>query len=168
MVLNYSIYITNETFYKGVALHMIIDEIDKKILLELSLDGRQSIRELAKKVNLSAPSVTERVRKMESEGIISGYTINIDYSKIGYGIDCFMEVTLRHGEYEKFRKIISQYPNAEFCYRIAGQACYLVKLRLKSLNEIEDFINSITAFAGTVTHVVLSKIEIARNLLQDQ
>lgn len=147
---------------------MLIDATDKRILQELSVDGRQSMRELAKKVNLSAPSVIERVRKMESEGIISGYTINIDYSKIGYGIDCFMEVTLRHGEYEKFKRIISEYPNAEFCYRIAGQACYLIKLRLQSLNEIEDFINSITAFAGTVTHVVLSKIEINRTLLQDQ
>ncbi|PLR99230.1 Lrp/AsnC family transcriptional regulator [Bacillus sp. T33-2] len=145
---------------------MIIDEIDRKILVELKENGKQSLRELAKKVNLSSPSVTERVRRMESEGIIKGYTIDIDYKKLGYGVDCIIEVTLRSGDYEKFRKKISEYPKAEFCYRIAGQACYLVKLRLKSLDEIEEFINEITAYAGTVTHIVLSTVEIKWNVLE--
>lgn len=145
---------------------MILDETDKKILRELSANSRQSMRELAKKVNLSAPSVTERVRKMESEGIISEYTISIDYGKIGYGIDCFMEVTLRQGEYEKFRRTIAENPNAEFCYRIAGRACYIVKLRLNALQDLEVFINEITSYAETVTHIALSQIKIEKNLLK--
>ncbi|MDZ5473616.1 Lrp/AsnC family transcriptional regulator [Bacillus sp. 31A1R] len=138
---------------------MIIDEIDKSILKELIQDGRQSMRELAKKVNLSAPSVTERVRKLESEGVIKGYSVEIDYGKLGLGIECFVEVTLRQGEYEKFRKKIADHPHAEFCYRIAGQACYIVKLRLKNFQQIEGFINEITSYAGTVTHIALSEIK---------
>lgn len=146
---------------------MQIDEIDKSILIELSKDGRQSMRELAKKVNLSAPSVTERVRRLESVGIIRGYSIDIDYSKLGYGIDCFVEVTLRHGDYEKFRKKIVEIPSVEFCYRIAGQACYIVKLRLKSFHEIEVFINEITSYAGTVTHIALSEIPMEGTWLEN-
>ncbi len=139
---------------------MIIDETDKRILQELERNGRQSMRELAKKVNLSAPSVTERVRRLESEEIIKGYTISIDYKKLGYGIECFVEVTLRQGDYQKFREKMAEVPNAEFCSRIAGQACYLVKLRLKKLEDIEEFINEITPYAGTVTHIALSEVPV--------
>ena len=147
---------------------MILDATDKRILAELSANSRQSMRELAKKVNLSAPSVTERVRKMESEGVINGYTISIDYGKMGYGVDCFMEVTLRQGEYEKFRRVIAENPNAEFCYRIAGRACYIVKLRVKALQDLEIFINQITGYAETVTHIALSKVEIKKSLLDEK
>lgn len=144
---------------------MIIDATDKKILAELLENSRLSMRELAKKVNLSAPSVAERVRKLESEGIIGGYTIHIDYKKLGFGIDCFMEITLRKGEYEKFKQKIAENPMADFCYRIAGRACYIVKLRLQSLQELESFINEITIYAETVTHIALSEIQIHENLL---
>lgn len=145
---------------------MKIDEIDKLILRELSTNGRQSIRELAKQINLSAPSVTERVRRLESEGIIKGYTIDIDYKKLGYNVECFIEITLRHGEYHKFQTDIVKHPNVEFCYRIAGQSCYIIKLRLQSLTDIERFINEVTSYAGTVTHIALSKVELNNRLLE--
>ncbi|MED1489155.1 Lrp/AsnC family transcriptional regulator [Bacillus smithii] len=145
---------------------MKIDDMDKKILNLLLEDSRLSMREIAKRIHLSAPSVTERVRKLENEGYIQGYTIQLDYAKLGYTVECFVEVTLRYGDYEKFRDFIAEYDTAEFCYRIAGKACYIVKLRLKQLSDIEHFINSITLFAGTVTHIVLSKYETKNNFLQ--
>lgn len=64
-----------------VYLHMQLDRVDRKILNELYNDSRLSMRELAKRVNLSAPSTAERVRKLESEGVIQKYTIDIDYKK---------------------------------------------------------------------------------------
>jgi Lrp/AsnC family transcriptional regulator, leucine-responsive regulatory protein len=146
---------------------LIFDETDKRILLQLKENSRLSMRELAKKVNLSPPSVAERVRRLENEGVIKGFTIDIDFSRLGYEIDCFMEVTLRQGEYEKFKQKIAENPHAEFCYRIAGHACYIVKLRFKNLSDIESFINEITPFAGTVTHIALSEIKIKRNLLEN-
>src|SRR3954447_4162847 len=122
---------------------MKIDDTDRKILKLLTEDSRLSMREVAKRVHLSAPSVTERVRRLESQGIIKNYSIEIDYKKLGYDIECFVEVTLRHGDYQKFRNFISDYLAAEFCYRIAGQACYIVKLRLKHLSDTEEFINAV-------------------------
>lgn len=64
-----------------VYLQMQLDRVDRKILNELYNDSRLSMRELAKRVNLSAPSTAERVRKLESEGVIQKYTIDIDYKK---------------------------------------------------------------------------------------
>ncbi|MFS0907363.1 Lrp/AsnC family transcriptional regulator [Priestia aryabhattai] len=144
---------------------MKIDDTDRKILKLLTEDSRLSMREVAKRVHLSAPSVTERVRRLESQGIIKNYSIEIDYKKLGYDIECFVEVTLRYGDYQKFRNFISDYPAAEFCYRIAGKACYIIKLRLKHLSDTEEFINAVTSFAGTVTHIVLSEIETNNDFL---
>ncbi len=74
---------------------MQLDRVDRKILNELYNDSRLSMRELAKRVNLSAPSTSERVRKLESEGVIQKYTIDIDYKKAGLVLDCILEITLK-------------------------------------------------------------------------
>ena len=81
-----------------VYLQMQLDRVDRKILNELYNDSRLSMRELAKRVNLSAPSTAERVRKLESEGVIQKYTIDIDYKKAGLVLDCILEITLKNGD----------------------------------------------------------------------
>ncbi|WP_026678845.1 Lrp/AsnC family transcriptional regulator [Fictibacillus gelatini] len=139
---------------------MKIDDIDRNILGELYMDGRLSIRELAKRVNLSPPSVAERVRKLESEGIIEGYTIKINNQKAGLALDCILEVTMKNGEYQRFQDFIRRYPRSCFCYRVTGSLCYIVKISVPSLAELEDFINSISAYATTVSHIVLSEVDV--------
>ncbi|AOH53779.1 AsnC family transcriptional regulator [Peribacillus muralis] len=121
---------------------MKIDEKDSEILAELTVNSRISMRELAKEVGLSAPTVTERVRQMESFGIIKGYVAEIDYKKIGFPIECIVEATIKNGEYEKFK-----------------QACFMLKIRAESLEKVEEFINQTIPFAATVTHVILSEVE---------
>ncbi|WP_350301641.1 Lrp/AsnC family transcriptional regulator [Peribacillus frigoritolerans] len=141
---------------------MKIDEKDQSILAELALNSRISMRELAKKVNLSAPTVAERVRQMESFGIIKGYVAEIDHKKIGFPIECIVEATIKNGEYEKFKKYISKEPNVDFCYRIAGQACFMLKIHSESLEAVEEFINRTIPFAATVTHVILSEVRLSQ------
>lgn len=88
---------------------MKIDEIDVRILRELQADSRISIRELSKRVNLSPPSVTERVKRLEEHRIIEGYTIRLNKKELGFAIDCIIEVTMRDGQYEKFKNYIKNY-----------------------------------------------------------
>ncbi len=139
---------------------MNIDRIDLHILKELTNNARLSMRELSKLVNLSAPSVAERVRHLEHVGIISGYSININCEKLGLPISCFVEVTIKNGEYNRFKKFIATYPYALFCERIAGKACFITKLQLPSLKELESFIDEVTPFAHTLSHVGISQVEI--------
>ena len=82
---------------------MKIDEIDKKIIKELAENSRLSMSELGRKINLSSPSVAERVRQMESFGIIRKYTTVIDYVKLGFPIQCIIEVTVKNGDYSRFK-----------------------------------------------------------------
>ena len=139
---------------------MKLDEIDVMILSQLQNDSRLSIRELSKRINLSPPSVTERVRRLEDIGIIERYTIKINKKKLGFPIDCIIKVTMKNGEYERFKTFIKDFPKSEWCYRIAGDGCFLVKLSISDLNEVEEFINEISSYALTSTIVAFSSVEI--------
>jgi Lrp/AsnC family leucine-responsive transcriptional regulator len=143
---------------------MEFDKIDGMILGELQKNSRLSIRELSKKINLSPPSTSERVRRLEDSGIIEGYTIKINKNKLGFQIHCIVKVTMKNGEYEKFKSFIKDYPRSEFCYRIAGDGCFLVKLTVTSLEEIEEFINETSTFATTTTTIAFSKVEVNENI----
>lgn len=138
---------------------MKIDQKDQSILAELTTNSRLSMRELAKKVEMSAPAVTERVRQMESFGIIKGYGAEIDYKKIGFPIECILEATVKNGEYDRFKRFIAEQSNVDFCYRVAGRACFMLKIRCESLQKVEEFINQTIPYAATVTHVILSEVE---------
>ena len=139
-------------------MNMKIDDKDREILALLQKDSRQSMRELARKANMSPPAVTERVRQMESFGIIKGYFAEVDNRKIGYPIECLIEATVKNGEYEKFKDYIAKEENVDFCYRIAGKACFMLKIHCESLLQVEEFIERTIPYAQTVTHVILSEV----------
>ncbi|MFP3393326.1 Lrp/AsnC family transcriptional regulator [Brevibacillus sp. SIMBA_040] len=141
-----------------------MDSVDIQIISELQKDSRLSIRELSKRVHLSAPSLAERIRKLENKGIIESYTITLNKKRMGFPIDCFVMVTMRNGEYERFRSFIKNHPRSDFCYRITGDACFLVKFSIASLEEIEGFITEVTPFANTKTFFSLSEVDIDRDI----
>ncbi|MCM3784847.1 Lrp/AsnC family transcriptional regulator [Neobacillus mesonae] len=145
---------------------MKIDHIDMSILTELQRDARLSMRELGRLVNLSAPSVTERVKRLEEQGLIEGYTIKVNRKKLGFTMDCLIEVTLQHGDHKRFKAFIENYPTVLSCHRIAGKSCYMVLLTVSQLNEIEQFIDEISTYASTLTHVIFSEVEVNAALEQ--
>jgi Lrp/AsnC family transcriptional regulator, leucine-responsive regulatory protein len=138
---------------------MKIDTIDKKIIDQLRENSRLSMSELGRRINLSSPSVTERVRQMESFGIIKKYTLDLDYEKLGFPIQCIIEATVKNGEYNTFKKFIEALSNVEFCYRIAGNACFMLKMQFQSFSKAEQFIENVNPFAHTVTHFIFSQTE---------
>lgn len=70
----------------------------------------------------------------------------------------------KNGEHKRFKEFIEQYPTALSCYRIVGQACYMVMLTVNRLEEIEEFINDVSAFATTLTHIIFSEVKIKNDL----
>ncbi len=137
---------------------MKIDDIDKRILDELHNNSRLSMSELGRRVNLSSPSVTERVKQMESFGIIKKYTLEVDYEKLGLPIQCIIEATVKNGDYKSFKNYIDKLSNVEFCYRIAGSACYMLKMQFETFAKAEKFIDEVNPIAHTVTHFIFSQV----------
>jgi len=149
---------------KEKIFQMKFDEIDVMILSELEKNSRLSIRELSKRINLSPSSVTERVKRLEDNRIIEGYTITINKKNLGLSIDCIIKITMKNGEYEPFKNFIKDYNRSEWCYRIAGDGCFLVKLSVKDLSDIEEFINEVSPYATTSTYIAFSEVVIENSI----
>lgn len=124
-----------------------------------------SIRELSKRVNLSPSSVSDRVHKLEDNGIIEGYTIKINKRALGLNIRCIIQIDIKNAQFQKFKEFIYDYPGVSFCYRIAGHSCIIVKLDVKTIEEIEQFVDCISNMNGTTsTNIIFSQIDLSNDI----
>lgn len=83
----------------------------------------------------------------------------MDYAKLGAPIQCMIEATVKNGDYTSFKRYIEELPNVEFCYRIAGNACYMLKMQFDTFAKAEEFIEEVNPYAQTVTHFIFSKVQ---------
>ncbi|WP_108669209.1 Lrp/AsnC family transcriptional regulator [Peribacillus acanthi] len=131
-----------------------MDEVDKKILIELQLNGRKTMTELGKVVGLTAPAATERVKKLEDRGIIKHYTITVDPHKLDKIITAF--ILFDTERCKQFVEFCKGYPDVVECHRLAGKYSYLVKLVTSSVHSLESFIDSTMQYGKSSTLLVLS------------
>jgi Lrp/AsnC family leucine-responsive transcriptional regulator len=144
---------------------MTLDQTDVQMIRILKRDARLSMRELARRVHLSAPSVSDRIKKLEEEGIVTGYTVKIDRKALGFTVDCLVEVTLRNGDNHRFTAFVRNCPNVIRCYCVAGRACYMMLLTAPSLADIEHLIHEMAPFANTVTNIIFSEVPTSDDLI---
>src|SRR5437868_1317478 len=110
----------------------MIDETDRKILGLLKQDSRMQYAEIGKKVNLSAPAVHARVKKMEKEGVIKGYTVEISPVALGVSLCAFIRIAKSTGCSGDTAKHLEKIPQVEECHSVAGEDCVMVKVRAQS------------------------------------
>lgn len=135
-----------------------MDLIDEKIIKELSNDSRLSMSELGRRIHLSSPAVKERVLQLEEKQIIKKYTIELNQKNYGYPISAIIEATIKNTRYDDFKEYIKSEENIDFCYRIAGAACFMLKTNFKTFEEAEAFIDGIIPFAHTKTNFIFSNV----------
>ncbi|NUU62256.1 Lrp/AsnC family transcriptional regulator [Paenibacillus agri] len=118
-----------------------MDDIDLQILEMLKANGRITSSEISKAIHLSVPAVTERIRKLEKNGVIDQFTVKLNRKAIGYNFVVFIFVQLNgSAKTEQFRKNITQSPLVLECHHISGEYDYLLKVGLPDLSEMESFI----------------------------
>ena len=139
----------------------MIDEVDRKILTILQKNARESNAQIARELGLAPSGIHERIRKLEKRGVITGYTVNLDSAKLGVGVTAFLFVQSsdRPGNTTTAQQLV-KIPEIEEVHHIAGDDCFLVKLRCKSNEDLgrllRDEIGSIEAVMSTRTSVVLN------------
>lgn len=133
-----------------------MDDIDKKILKALQHNARTSIKELSNQINLTPPAVSERIKRLENQGVILGYTAIIDNSKIGLNIFALINVSMRADKQKDFYKMIRGLDAVTECYHVTGAYCMVVKVYCKSMGDLEHIINQVQQFGDTNTLMVLS------------
>ncbi|NMM63726.1 Lrp/AsnC family transcriptional regulator [Clostridium sp. P21] len=135
-----------------------MDITDYKIIEILLEDGRISMKELAQKVSLSAPAVTERIKRLEDANIISGYKAIINYEKLGKNINVLINLDMKVQNTKKFMEFISTEHSIVECHHVTGPYCKILKARLASIVELEKLVEKIQRFGNTETFIILSSV----------
>ncbi|MCC6042779.1 MAG: Lrp/AsnC family transcriptional regulator [Candidatus Verstraetearchaeota archaeon] len=149
-----------------------LDEVDKAILRELISNARLSFREIARRIGVSTATVANKVRKMEEEGVIRGYTAIVDAEKLGYDIVAVIEVVISKGKVANVEEEIAKAPNVQAVYDVTGESDAIIVARFKSRAELSNFVKKLLSMEyveRTITHVVLNvkKEELFSRLLVD-
>lgn len=135
-----------------------MDQIDWKIIILLQKNARITFSQLSKKVNLTAPAVSERILKLEEKGIINGYTARINLDQLGYKVICFVNIEVAHHQEEKFIQFSRSHNEIIECYLISGKSSFLVKAGAPSVAALEDFLKELKSFGQTQSHIVLQEV----------
>jgi Lrp/AsnC family leucine-responsive transcriptional regulator len=137
-----------------------LDDIDRALLGALATDARRSYADLARQVGLSAPSVHERVRKLEREGVLRGSSADIEPKAIGLGVSALVGLQQREGaEADEIVASLREVPEIEDCWFVAGDEAFLVKVRVADLDDLDRTLRVLRHVPGvtrTRTTVVLS------------
>ncbi|WCH94380.1 Lrp/AsnC family transcriptional regulator [Streptomyces moderatus] len=137
---------------------MAFDAVDRQILELLQTDGRIKLSELGRRVRLSPGAVTERVRRLETAGAITGYGARIAPTRLGYGIQAFIRVnphggyTLRH---PRTLELIDR-PEIVEVHHVVGEDCWILKVAVEDTVHLEEILEQTSALGRTTTSIVLS------------
>ncbi|MEO8125870.1 MAG: Lrp/AsnC family transcriptional regulator [Bryobacteraceae bacterium] len=133
-----------------------IDAISWELLRYLQEDARISFAELARRLNLSAPAVAERVRRLEDAGIVTGYRAVVDPARLGLGMTVFIRIQTPPGNYPKFNKLVVGLPEVLEFHHMTGSEAFLVKAAVASIPHLESLLGKLSLHGQTTTSVVLS------------
>lgn len=133
-----------------------MDDIDRTLLNELQRDARMSYAELGRAVGLSAPAVTERVRRLESSGLITGYHAHVDLKEAGYGIVAFIRLSTPPEIAGQLERIAEKTPEVLEFHRVTGTEGFVVKVGASSIEHLERVLVTLLPYGQTTTSIVLS------------
>jgi Lrp/AsnC family leucine-responsive transcriptional regulator len=143
----------------------MIDDIDRKILNELQLDARISYAELGRRVGLTTPAVIERVRKLEDSGIVTGYRVEIDPSKVALPITAFFRMSISGVDYSHIIEVAEESNEVLECHRGTGGDSFIMKVAVSSVEHLQEVIDRLTPYGITTTTIVLSS-PVKRRVIQ--
>src|SRR5882757_7905161 len=131
-----------------------LDDIDRRIVEILVDDARISLKELAQRVNLSSPSVSERLQRLGERGVIRSFTVDIDPRAMGYHLQAIVRIKPLPGKLQAVQKLIEEIPEFTECDKVTGDDCFIGRLHLRSIEQLDQILDRITDKAETSTAIV--------------
>lgn len=135
---------------------LLLDDRNRKLLAALLKNPRAPVAELARRVGLSAPAVRERLLRLEESGVIKGWRVELDPRALGYPIAILVRVRPMPGQLPKIAKLAQSLPQVTECHRITGEDCFLMRLHLRALEELDGILDRFLAYGQTTTSIVQS------------
>jgi len=139
-----------------------MDEIDERILKNLLVDARLSARQLALKLGMSTVTILSRIKKLEKQKIIKGYTSTLDHEKLGYDLTAVIEIIAKKDKITLVEDKLAEMENVCAVYDITGSTDTLLVAKFKGRGELSKFVkdlSSIPNVENTITHLVLNTIK---------
>lgn len=146
-----------------------LDPTDIAIIEAMQENGRIAISELGRRIGLSQPATSERVKRLEDRGIIAGYSARIDPAALGLGMMAVIRLRTTHEHIRTCLKQFSEMPHVIEVLRLTGEDCFLLKVLVPSPGELETIVDSIARFGSVTTSIVLRSEQpkpIGRKLIQ--
>ena len=141
---------------------MALDNIDRSIIEELERDSRTSQRKLASKIGVAQGTITNRMQRLEKEGIIKGYGVRLDAESVGWGMTIMAGLRIEKGRMIEVQEKISSDPRVFTVYDTTGDWDSMVLARVKDRSDLDDLTKSVFTLEGVVrsfTHVVLNTVK---------
>ena len=136
--------------------HEALDEINIRLLEELRADPRVTMAELGRRIGMSSPAVTERVRRMEESGIIGGYSITINPAPLGLPIALYIRIRPHAGNLAQIADLARSIPEVVECHRITGEDCFLMKVHIPAMDQLDRILDAFLVYGSTTTSIIQS------------
>jgi Lrp/AsnC family leucine-responsive transcriptional regulator len=132
------------------------DTKNLELLRLLQRDPRAAVADLARGVGMSAPAVRERLQRLEEAGIITGTTLELDAAALGYPVLAFVRLRPAPGQLQKIIDLAKRTPQVIECHRVTGEDCFVLKLRIAAIEQLDTVLDRFLAFGQTTTSIVQS------------
>jgi Lrp/AsnC family leucine-responsive transcriptional regulator len=135
---------------------MDLDKKDRLIIEALQEDARQSLSALGKRIGLSQPAVSERVKKLEESGVICGYSAKISLRAIGLGLQAIVRVRTTHQHIQRYVSLFESIPEVLDVVRVTGDDCFVARCAFSEPEDLERVVDALAAHGSVTTALVLS------------
>ncbi|MBB3612182.1 Lrp/AsnC family transcriptional regulator [Rhizobium sp. BK602] len=131
-----------------------LDEVDQRMLEALARNARISLKELAEAAGLSSPSAAERLRRLEERGVIAGFTVDIAPEAVGYSLQAIVRIRPLPGQLHVVQRLIQDTPEFIECDKVTGDDCFIGRLVVRSMGDLDGILDRITERAETNTSMI--------------
>ncbi|HUH61078.1 MAG TPA: Lrp/AsnC family transcriptional regulator [Candidimonas sp.] len=132
------------------------DQIDRIIIKALMEDSRRSIKALSRISGLSSPSVSERLKRLEERGVITGYTVTVDPQAFGYLLQAIVRVRPLPGQLHAVENQLQAIPEFTECDKVTGEDCFVARMNVRSMEQLDAILDKLAGLAETNTSIVKS------------
>jgi Lrp/AsnC family transcriptional regulator, leucine-responsive regulatory protein len=136
---------------------MELDKKDRLIITALQEDARQSLASLGKRIGLSQPAISERVKKLEEAGVIDGYTAKINLAAIGLRLQTIIRIRTTHEHIQNYVTLFQSMPEILDAVRVTGDDCFIVRCAFADPADLERVVDALAIYGSVTTSLVLSQ-----------
>lgn len=145
-----------ESLFTYTSPNGLLDDVNVCLLTELRKNPRLTMAALARRVGMSSPAVTERVRRLEDAGVIQGYLLDLNPAALGLPISAYIRVRPNPGQLTEVARLAGRIPEVVECHRITGEDCFIMKVHIPAMDQLDRLLDRFLLYGTTTTSIIQS------------